>query len=326
MSNQRATREAGEPAHAGTLGGRSVWFRWESPGDGLVTWSSEGSDFDTVMGVYHGVFVSGLISLASNDDVDFSTRQSLITWRAEPGVTYHVAVDGFRTASQIIREGNIKFAWEFAPGVGNNASFAKAQAISGSRGQTPGENWAASGEIGEPSHGGVGTGASVWYRWESPTTAAVTMDTLGSTFDTVLVVYTGTALGNLIQVAVNNDIDLRQEILQSRVTWDATAGGIYWIAVDGVRGSWLGDRGSLRLNWLQDAVEIKIPELSWIVGASGKPVIRVEATPGQTLSLIASTNLDEWMPLASGVAGVDGTFEWEINWAEGIRFFRVQQP
>ena len=57
------------------------------------------------------------------------------------------------------------------------------------------------------------------------------MDTMGSSFDTVLAVYTGTVLSNLTRLASNDDLDA--QTLQSRVTFGATAGQTYQIAVDG---------------------------------------------------------------------------------------------
>lgn len=46
-----ATGEAGEPAHAGSLGGHSVWCRWTPKKAGKVTFSTEGSGFDTTLEV-----------------------------------------------------------------------------------------------------------------------------------------------------------------------------------------------------------------------------------------------------------------------------------
>ena len=55
-SNTGATRETGEPFHAGVSGGASVWWSWRAPTQGIVTISTAGSSFDTVLGVYTGAF------------------------------------------------------------------------------------------------------------------------------------------------------------------------------------------------------------------------------------------------------------------------------
>lgn len=61
------------------------------------------------------------------------------------------------------------------------------------------------------------------------------MDTIGSSFDTLLAVYTGTAITNMTLVTANDDgagINFN-----SRVTFNATAGVTYLIAVDGYNGA-----------------------------------------------------------------------------------------
>src|ERR1017187_1063088 len=67
-SSVGATRETGEPYHAGNTGGASVWWSWTAPSVGTVTISTAGSSFDTVLGVYTGSSVSALMEVASNDD------------------------------------------------------------------------------------------------------------------------------------------------------------------------------------------------------------------------------------------------------------------
>jgi len=46
-----ATKEPGEPAHAGNDGGASIWYSWTAPSTGNVTITTEGSSFDTLLGV-----------------------------------------------------------------------------------------------------------------------------------------------------------------------------------------------------------------------------------------------------------------------------------
>ena len=58
----------------------------------------------------------------------------------------------------------------------------------------------------------------------------MTIDTLGSNFDTVLAVYTGNALNNLVMVGCDDDAAGGR---QSRVTFTATAGTTYRVQVGG---------------------------------------------------------------------------------------------
>jgi len=69
-----------------------------------------------------------------------------------------------------------------------------------------GNNLGATPEPGEPFHAGFASGASVWYKWVAPQDGEVQMDTIGSSFDTVLGVYTGASVSTLSQVAANDDL------------------------------------------------------------------------------------------------------------------------
>ena len=124
-----------------------------------------------------------------------------------------------------------------------NDNFANAQVISGNSGTVTGSNVGATKEPGEPNHAGNAGGASVWYRWTPSISGSVTIDTIGSNFDTLLAVYTGSAVDSLTLIASNDDIGGGN--LQSRMTFPATAGTTYHIAVDGYG----GDTGNITLNW-----------------------------------------------------------------------------
>jgi hypothetical protein len=119
-TNIDATKEPGEPNHAGVPGGRSVWWRWTAPAAGAVTIDTCDSDFDTVLAVYTGSSVNALTAVKSNtDECDFT---SAVTFTAVTGQVYSIAVDGddddgaitlklqptlTLTAATITRRGNI---------------------------------------------------------------------------------------------------------------------------------------------------------------------------------------------------------------------------
>jgi hypothetical protein len=92
--NIGATKEAGEPNHAGNTGGKSVWWTWTAPENGVVTIDTSGSVFDTVMGVYTGTSVSALAFVASDDD-NGNGLTSKVTFSATAGTAYAIAVDGY---------------------------------------------------------------------------------------------------------------------------------------------------------------------------------------------------------------------------------------
>jgi len=100
-SNLGASREIGEPSIAGNAGGRSLWWSWTAPSSGDVTFSTLGTDFDTLLGVYTGTTVDALTVVAQNDD-NFKGSQAEVTFTATQNVTYQIAVDGFSGLSGVI--------------------------------------------------------------------------------------------------------------------------------------------------------------------------------------------------------------------------------
>ncbi len=53
-TNLGATKQTGEPDHAGNSGGSSVWYSWTAPSSGTVTVDTCGSGFNTLLGIYTG--------------------------------------------------------------------------------------------------------------------------------------------------------------------------------------------------------------------------------------------------------------------------------
>ena len=101
-------------------------------------------------------------------------------------------------------------------------SFADRATMNGFTNYLTGHNAAFTREAGEPAHNSNTGTHSGWVAWTAQASGACTMDTMGSSFDTVLAVYTGTVLSNLTRVASNDDLDA--QTLQSRVTFSAVAG------------------------------------------------------------------------------------------------------
>ena len=93
-NNVSATRESGEPYHAGYSGGLSVWWSWTAPFAGTVTLNTAGSSFDTLLGIYTGNSVSALTEIASNDQ-DGSLDTSKVSFDTVSNQTYQIAVDGW---------------------------------------------------------------------------------------------------------------------------------------------------------------------------------------------------------------------------------------
>jgi len=101
-SNVGATKEPGELNHGGNPGGKSVWWTWTSPANGVAIITTDGSSFDTTLAVYRGTAVGSLILTAQDDDSGEGAR-SRVVFNATSGVVYQIAVDGYDGES-----GNIK--------------------------------------------------------------------------------------------------------------------------------------------------------------------------------------------------------------------------
>lgn len=94
-SNVGAWWESGEPYHWQSTGQQSVWWTWQAPASGVVTISTAGSNFDTIMAAYTGDSMGTLSLVANNDDANASTVTSQISFSATAGTVYQIAVDGY---------------------------------------------------------------------------------------------------------------------------------------------------------------------------------------------------------------------------------------
>lgn len=125
----------------------------------------------------------------------------------------------------------------------------------------------ASWELGETNHCGKGPsgGASVWWSYTPPTNGTVTIDTSTSSFNTILAVYTGDAIGELTLVASNNDIGNGN--VCSRVHFPGHAGTAYNIVVDGTN----GQMGTIVMN-LSLSLDTTVPTVAIAYPGSGATV------------------------------------------------------
>lgn len=99
-NNLNATLEPGEPLHGGKQGGKSVWYFFTAPSDGLLSITSTNSNFDTLLAVYTGTRVDRLTALNSNDDTPTGFGvYSELTQAVRSGTRYYVAVDGLAGSS-----------------------------------------------------------------------------------------------------------------------------------------------------------------------------------------------------------------------------------
>ena len=226
-NNTDGTSEAGEPAHAGNSAAKSVWWAFTAPSSGTCTVRTLGSAFDTVLAVYTGTSVGALVAVASNDNSSSTVLDSTVSFSTVKGTIYRIVVDGKSGAS-----GAIQLAASLVAAVAPvNDSFASATVLTGTSFSVNGSNIGATVQTGEPKHAGITGGKSVWWSWTAPSTGTFTLATTGSSFDTTLGIYTGTAVNTLTVVGSNDDQSTT--LRTSKVVVSVVAGTTYRIAVDG---------------------------------------------------------------------------------------------
>jgi len=106
--NERATRETGEPLHAGNEGGHSIWYQLRAPVNGTLFLSTTNSDFDTLLAVYSGDSVTNLTLVADNDDAFPQGDFSQLTTAVVSNQLYYIAVDGYGSTF-----GNVRLQYIF---------------------------------------------------------------------------------------------------------------------------------------------------------------------------------------------------------------------
>jgi hypothetical protein len=167
---------------------------------------------------------------------------------------------------------------------------------------------------GEPILAGNLGGKSLWWLWQAPASGLVTIQTHGSSFDTLLGVFRGSSISNLTLMADNDDYN---GLLAAQVSFMAQAGTNYEIAADGydaasgtvvltilVNGSHLGPLGLLP----NDQIRLKI-----------------QGELGGTYTIEASSDLLNWTPITS-MDNNNGTLQFTDPGRNGDRrYYRVKQ-
>jgi len=91
MNTASATLASDDPRLpcTGNRGASTVWYRFTAPANGILTLTTEGSDYDTVLAVFSGAR-GALTPVVCNDD--FVGLQSYLTLNASAGANYFIEV------------------------------------------------------------------------------------------------------------------------------------------------------------------------------------------------------------------------------------------
>jgi hypothetical protein len=226
----------------------SIWWKYTARENGLLKVTTEGTTFDTVMGIWTGTGKPET-EIACNDDagtpsggdeatpapsvgdeattVDAateSTQYSVARALVETGKTYYIQVAGYQNST-----GDVKL--KATLGKPNAKSLLKnAAAILSLPFEAKGNNVDAvpESDAAKPSCKENATNP-IWWKYTAKETGAILINTVGSSFDTNLSVWSGET-HPLTEVACNDD---GLEESKSQVVFDTEVGKTYYIRVDG---------------------------------------------------------------------------------------------
>jgi hypothetical protein len=168
-----------------------------------------------------------------------------------------------------------------------NDSFASRIVLTGSTFSISGDNTDATLESGEPTYGSI-AGSSVWYEWTAPTSGFVTLTADTLTGDTVLGIFTGSAVHALTQIAFNDDT---YELIPgssdhlSALTFYAVAGTSYKISVAGYDDTFTIYQQAFTLSLAPSTSAFQISSVS----LTPDPVNVTNATASMTLTVNAAS-------------------------------------
>ena len=205
-SNVGFSVESGEPLSCGTSTYRATaWYMVFAEGDGEITVSTFGSDFDTVLAVYGPEDgSSGFVPprVGCQDDFDDDDLTSDVTFDAQDGELYWVQVGGFCGGICDNSEGNLKVtALSEGPGGPANDNRGAAENIPLGQKLLRSNGGATTGSE-TVTCGGSTYGMTVWFRFTVPATGDAVITASSTTMDPVVAVY---APGSNDQIGCNDD-------------------------------------------------------------------------------------------------------------------------
>lgn len=171
--------------------------------------------------------------------------------------------------------------WAAPPG---NDNFASRVGIFTSE-TLSGTNVEATKEAGEPVPAGFAAGnydATIWYEWTPDFGGWYEVNTVGSSVDTILSVWTGTTLASLQQVHVNDEADSGSV---SRVRFSASGGTTYFFCIAGKAGQTRGAT-ALSIFFIPDPLVTSVPAISF----SPSPVNVTSAAGTLTVDVTMQAN------------------------------------
>jgi hypothetical protein len=204
----------------------NIWYRYAAAGTGQVTVSLLGSSFDTKLAVYAGIGCNPELSamIECNDDFGNSLA-SQITFQATAGDEFLIEVGGYNPDE--IGVGVITITGQDQPPVGSNDDCESAKPV--------GDVKDLPFDTAEATFDGPRlclNSPNIWFCYTATCTGDVTVSLLGSSFDTMLAVYSGCECYPAQDAVIECNDDAAGSY-QSEITFAALAGKQYLIEIGG---------------------------------------------------------------------------------------------
>lgn len=114
-NNFFATEEPGEPNHANNPGGKSLWWTWTAPSNGVLQLNTVGSTFVALLAAYEGSSVTNLTRLAANNGAN-GDGFARLSFSVLAQTEVQIAVDGFNNGG-ITNAGSVVLNLTFKPDI-----------------------------------------------------------------------------------------------------------------------------------------------------------------------------------------------------------------
>jgi hypothetical protein len=215
-------------------GGNSVWYQYTAPANGMLSADTIDSpdDFDTVIAIWTGARGS-LVLAGCNDDYAGAGYNSAVQVPVIAGTTYYIESLSYNPSTG----GDLTFVMIFAPDMSMppaNDEVAMPLLIDPTPYSNVQETIAATTALSDPilTCGSLDQGHySVWYSFMAPSDGALSIDTLGSSYNTQLAIWTGLE-GSLLSVDCNDDAPTGG-VKQSKLDLSVLSGIVYHVEVTG---------------------------------------------------------------------------------------------
>jgi hypothetical protein len=233
--NRGATKEMGEPNHAGLARSKSVWWRWTAPTSGFYTLDAIGSSVRPVLAVYTGSSVSSLALIANDDGL--SGGASRLRFAATQGTTYRIVADG----DDVNNGGDIVLHLAPSQPSAPNDYFANAISLPQLPATFSGSNL---GATVEPNEVPFDVTHTVWWRFIAPSNGMATLSKIHGVPHLRMVAYQGTSISSLGVIGDNLDFEPSPSRYGCSLSFPVRSGLAYALSI----GSPDDDQGDFMLN------------------------------------------------------------------------------